>query len=55
MAEYIIYELDCPECGFTNQIPSATELVVEWVCGVCESKPITSLPTDGFGELIPSG
>lgn len=49
----IQFDLDCPDCGFTNIVVTTEELpVVDWTCGVCEAQPITSLPTDEFGELI---
>jgi ribosomal protein S27E len=46
-----MYELECPNCQHINQVVSENP-VVEWTCENCESEPLTSLPTDGEGNLL---
>lgn len=46
-----MFELECPNCGQITFVESETP-VVEWECLYCESTPVTSLPTDGQGNLL---
>lgn len=47
------FDLVCPECELVNVVvTSADTPVVDWICGRCETQPITSLPTTDDGVLI---
>lgn len=46
-----MYQLECPDCHTINEIVSDTP-IVKWECESCNSKPVTSLPTDENGELL---
>lgn len=47
------FYLTCPECGLMNVIVTSIDTpVVDWVCGGCESQPVTSLPTTEDGFLL---
>jgi hypothetical protein len=45
------FDLECPNCGWFNEIITE-EPNVEWVCEICKTEPVTSLPTDGEGNLL---
>lgn len=48
----MIYELECPDCFSVNEIESDSP-VVSWSCQDCKAEPVSSLPTDENGDLIP--
>lgn len=47
----MLYTLVCPNCQAENSIESE-DIVTDWACEFCDVKAVSSLPTDGYGNLI---
>lgn len=55
MAGYLLFDLKCPDCGVENVVVSDPQRpVVGWECGSCNSRSLSSLPTDEVTGLVVS-